>query len=154
MAAVLAAGASVGKVREVMLLRTSHLLCAATIATCVFGAACGDRTPTSPSGAVLQSLTVVGPSGAGAVILHRNETATGTVTLSAITPTDAVITLQTVGAERNALLLPSTVTIARGSSSVTFPVTVTGSGVSSPAEVTLSATYGGRTQSVVIRLEP
>ena len=136
-----------------MLLR-SHLLCAATMATCVFAAACGDGTPTSPSGAVLQSLTVVGPSGAGAVILHRNETATGTVTLSAIAPTNAVITLQTVGAERNALLLPSTVTIARGGTNVTFPVTVTGSGVSGPAEVTLSATDGGRTQSVVIRLEP
>src|SRR6267142_1503222 len=61
---------------RLMLLRTSHLLCAATIATCVFAAACGDDTPTSPSGAVLQSLTVVGPSGAGAVILRRNETAT------------------------------------------------------------------------------
>jgi hypothetical protein len=136
------------------LLQTSHLLCAATIATCVLAAACGDGTPTSPSGAVLQSLTVVGPSGAGAVILHRNETATGTVTLSAIAPTNAVITLQTVGTERNALILPSTVTIARGSTSVTFPVTVTGSGVSGPAEVTLSATYSGRTQSVVIRLAP
>jgi hypothetical protein len=103
---------------------------------------------------VLQSLTVVGPSGAGAVILHRNETATGTVTLSASARTNTVITLQTVGAERNALILPSTVTIARSSTSVTFPVAVTGSGVSGPAEVTLSATYGGRTQSVVIRLEP
>ena len=88
------------------------------------------------------------------MILRRNETAMGTVTLSANTPTNAVITLQTVGAERNALILPSTVTIARGSTSATFPVTVTGSGVSGPAEVTLSATYGGRTQSVVIRLEP
>jgi hypothetical protein len=103
---------------------------------------------------VLQSLTVVGPSGAGGVILHRNETATATVTLSAIAPANAVITLQTVGTERNALILPSTVTIARGSTSVMFPVTVTGSGVSGPAEVTLSATYGGRTQSVVIRLGP
>ena len=137
-----------------MLLRTSHLLCAATIATCVLAAACGDGTPTSPSEAVLQSLTVVGPSGAGGVILHRNETATATVTLSAIAPANAVITLQTVGTERNALILPSTVTIARGSTSVMFPVTVTSSGVSGPAEVTLSATYGGRTQSVVIRLGP
>lgn len=103
----------------------------------------------------MQSLTVVGPSGAGGVILHRNETATGTVTLSAVAPANgAVIMLQTVGAERNALILPSTVTIARGSTSVTFPVTVTGSGVSGPAEVTLSATYSGRTQSVVIRLAP
>ena len=88
------------------------------------------------------------------MILHRNETATGTVTLSANAPANAVITLQTVGTERNALILPSTVTIARGSTSVMFPVTVTSSGVSGPAEVTLSATYGGRTQSVVIRLEP
>ena len=138
------------------LLRTSHLLCAATIATCVLAAACGarDGTPTSPSEAVLQSLTVVGPSGAGGVILHRNETATATVTLSAIAPANAVITLQTVGTERSALILPSSVTIARGSTSVMFPVTVTSSGVSGPAEVTLSATYGGRTQSVVIRLGP
>ena len=88
------------------------------------------------------------------MILHRNENATGTVTLSAIAPANAVITLQTVGTERNALILPSTVTIARGSTSVMFPVTVTSSGVSGPAEVTLSATYGGRTQSVVIRLGP
>jgi hypothetical protein len=137
-----------------MLLRTSHLLGAATIVTVVLAAACGDGTPTSPSGAVLQSLTIVGPSGAGGVILRRNETATATVTLSAVAPANAVITLQTVGAERNALILASTVTIARGNASVTFPVTVTGSGVSAPAEVTLSATYGGRTQSVVIRLEP
>jgi len=108
-----------------------------------------------PSGAVLQSLTVVGPSGAGGVILHRNEIATGTVTLSAAAPANgAVITLQTVGAERNALILASTVTIARGSTTVMFPVMVTGSGVAGPAEVTLNATFGGRTQSVVIRLAP
>lgn len=138
-----------------MLQRTSHLLCAAAIATCGFAAACGDDgTPTSPSGAVLQSLTVVGPSGAGGVILHRNETATGTVTLSAVAPANAVITLQTIGAERNALIVPSTVTIGRGSTSVSFSLTVTGSGVSGPAEVTLTATYGGSTQSVVIRLAP
>jgi hypothetical protein len=135
-------------------LRTSHLLCAAFIATGVLAAACGDGTATSPSGAVVQSLTVVGPSGPGGVILHRNETATVTVTLSAIAPSNAVITLQTVGSERTALIVPSTVTIARGSTSAMFPVTVTGSGVSGPAEVTLSATYGGSTQSVVIRLAP
>jgi hypothetical protein len=103
----------------------------------------------------VQSLTVVGPSGAGAVILHRNETATGTVTLSAAAPgSGAVITLQTLGAERNALIVPSAVTVARGSMSVSFPVTVTSSGVSAPAEVTLTATYGGSTQSLVIRLAP
>jgi len=139
---------------RLMLRRTSHLLGAATIATCVVAAACGDGNPTGPSGAVLQSLTVVGPSGAGGVILHRNETATGTVTLTAIAPANAVITLQTVGAERTALILPATVTIARGSMSATFSLMVTSSGVSGPAEVTLSATYSGRTQSVVIRLEP
>ena len=124
------------------------------MATGILAAACGDGTSTSPSGAAVQSLTVVGPSGSGGVILHRNETATVTVTLSAIAPSNAVITLQTVGSERNALIVPSTVTIARGSTSVMFPVTVTGSGVSGPAEVTLSATYAGSTQSVVIRLAP
>jgi hypothetical protein len=137
-----------------MLRRTFHLLRAATIVTCGCAAACGG-TPTSPSGVVLQSLTLVGPSGAGGVILHRNETATGTVTLSAVAPANgAVITLQTVGAERNALIVPSTVTIARGSTSVTFPLTVTSSGVSAPAEVTLTATYVGSTQSLIIRLAP
>jgi asparagine N-glycosylation enzyme membrane subunit Stt3 len=136
-----------------MVLRTSHLLCAA-IAASVLAAACGDGTATGPSGPVLQSLTVVGPSGSGGVILHRNETATATVTLSANAPGNAVVTLQTTGSERSALILPSNVTVARGSTSVTFPVTVTGSGVSAPAEVTLSASYNGTTQSVVIRLAP
>ena len=138
---------------RLMLLRTSHLL-AATIVTCVFAAACGDGNPTGPSGAALQSLTVVGPSGAGGIILHRNDIATGTVTLSAVAPANAVITLQTVGSERAALIVPATVTIPRGSMNATFSVMVTSSGVSGPAEVTLSATYAGRTQSVVIRLEP
>src|SRR4029450_5987265 len=87
--------------------------------------------------------------------LRRNETGTGTVTLSAVAPANgAVITLQTLGAERNALIVPSAVTIARGSMSASFPLMVTSSGVSGPAEVTLTATYGGRTQSLVIRLEP
>src|SRR4030095_15553054 len=134
--------------------RPSPLLRAARIVACGCAAACGG-TPTSPSGVVLQSLTLVGPSGAGGVILHRNETATGTVTLSAVAPANgAVITLQTVGAERNALIVPSAVTIARGRMSASFPLMITSSGVSGPAEVTLTATYGGRTQSLVIRLEP
>jgi hypothetical protein len=137
-----------------MMRRPSHLVCVAAIATSVLATGCGDGTETSPSGAVLQTLTLVGPSGAGGVILHRNETATATVTLSGPAPADASVTLQTVGAERNALIVPSAVSIARGATSVTFPVTVTGSGVSSAAEVTLSATYSGRTESVVIRLAP
>ena len=134
--------------------RTSYLLRAATIVTWGCLAACGG-TPTSPSGVVLQSLTVVGPSGAGGVVLHRNETATGTVTLNSAAPgSGAVVTLQTVGAERNALIVPSTVTIGRGSTNVSFPLTVTSSGVSAPAEVTLTATYAGSTQSLVVRLAP
>ena len=136
-----------------MLLRTSHLLCAGTIALCAIASACGG-TPTSPSETLLQSLTLVGPSGAGGVILHRNDTATGTVTLSTTARSNTVVTLNTAGAERNALILPATVTIPRGNSSVAFPVTVTSSGVSGPSEVTLSASYGGSTQSVVIRLAP
>jgi len=137
-----------------LVLRPSHLLCAAVMATGILAAACGDGTSTSPSGAAVQSLTVVGPSGPGGVILHRNETATVTVTLSAIAPSNAVITLQTAGSERSALIVPPTITIARGSTTGMFPLTVTGSGVSGPAEVTLSATYRGRSQSVVIRLQP
>jgi hypothetical protein len=89
------------------------------------------------------------------VILHRNDTATGTVTLNSAAPgSGAVVTLQTVGAERTALIVPSTVTIARGSTNVSFPLAVTSSGVSAPAEVTLTATYAGSTQSLVIRLAP
>ena len=88
------------------------------------------------------------------MILHRNDTATGTVTLSTTARSNTVVTLNTAGAERNALILPATVTIPRGNSSVAFPVTVTSSGVSGPSEVTLSASYGGSTQSVVIRLAP
>jgi hypothetical protein len=135
-------------------MRMTQLFCAATLAACVLVAACGDGTPTGPSapaGAALQSLTLVGPS--GGVILHRNETATGTVTLSAIAPANAVVTLQTTGAERSVLIVPASVTIPRGSASATFSVMVNSSGVSSPAEVTLSATYAGRTESVIIRLE-
>ena len=116
--------------------------------------ACG--SPTAPSGSqtVLQSLTVVG-STAGGVVLHRDETVTGTVTLNGSAPRGgAAVALSVSGAESRALIVPATVTIPAGSSSATFPIALTSSGVSSPTEVTVSAVYRNATQSFVIRLEP
>ena len=122
-------------------------------------AACGsDSSPTGPSRTgsqvVLESLTVVG-STAGGVVLHRDETVTGTVRLNGSAPAGgAVVALTVTGAESRALIIPATVTIPAGSSSATFPVMLTSSGVSSPTEVTLTAVYRNATQSFVLRLEP
>ena len=118
-------------------------------------AACGS-SPTSPSrtGPVLESVTVVGSS-AGGVVLHRDETATGTVRLNGSAPAGgAVVALSVDGAESRALIVPTAVTIPAGSSSATFPVTATSSGVSASTEVTLNAVYRNVRQSFVIRLEP
>jgi len=123
-------------------------------------AACGgdSSSPTGPSRtgaqASLQSLTVAGSS-PGGVVLHRDETATGTVRLNANAPGGgAVVALTVDGAESRALIVPASVTIPAGSSSATFPVMVTSSGVSAPTEVTLNAIYRDVKQSFVIRLEP
>ena len=85
-------------------------------------AACGS-SPTAPSrtGTVLQSLTVVGSS-AGGVVLHRDETATGTVMLNGSAPAGgAVVALTVTGAESRAVIVPATVTIPAGSMSVCPP---------------------------------
>lgn len=123
-------------------------------------AACGSSgdSPTAPSRTGsqlgLQSLTVVGSS-PGGVVLHRDETATGTVTLSGGAPAGgAVVALTVDGAESRLLIVPASVTIPAGSSSATFPLTLASSGVSSPTEVTLNAVYRDVRQSFVIRLEP
>jgi len=123
-------------------------------------AACGSSSDslTAPSRTGsqlgLQSLTVVGSS-PGGVVLHRDETATGTVTLNGRAPTGgAVVALTVEGAESRSLIVPATVTIPAGSSSASFAVMVTSSGVSSPTEVTLNAVYRDVRQSFVIRLEP
>jgi hypothetical protein len=123
-------------------------------------AACGsdNDSPTAPSRtgseAALQSLTVVGSS-PGGVVLHRDETATGTVTLTRSAPAGgAAIALTVEGAESRLLIVAASVTIPAGSSSTTFPVMLAGSGVSAPTEVTLSAMYRNARQSFVIRLEP
>jgi hypothetical protein len=124
-------------------------------------AACGSdsSSPTAPSRtgaqATLQSLTVVGSSPGGGVVLHRDETATATVTLSGSAPAGgAAVALTVSGAESRVLIVPATVTIPAGSSSAAFPVTVASSGVSSPTEVTLNAVYRDVRQSFLIRLEP
>jgi len=123
-------------------------------------AACSSSSssPTAPSRTgsqvVLQSLTVVGSS-PGGVVLHRDETAMGTVTLSGRAPAGgAVVALTVEGAESRAVIVPAAVTIPAGSSGATFPVTLASSGVSSPTEVTLNAVYRNARQSFVIRLEP
>jgi hypothetical protein len=122
-------------------------------------AACGSdgSSPTGPSrsgAAVLQSLTVVGSS-AGGVVLHRDETVTGTVTLSGNAPAGgAVVALSVTGAESRAVIIPTAVTIPATSSSATFPVMLTSSGVSTATEVTLNADYRNARQSFVLRLEP
>lgn len=122
-------------------------------------AACGsDNSPTAPSRTgsqtMLQSLTVVGAS-PGGVVLHRDETATGTVALSGNAPAGgAMVAVSVEGAESRVLIVPATVTIPAGSSSATFPVRVATGGVSSPTEVTLIAVYQNVRQSFVIRLEP
>ena len=125
-------------------------------------AACGSTSPTSPSRAPsrtpepvsgLQSLTV-GPS-TGGLVLHRDESATGTVILYGAAPRDgAAVTLTVTGAESRALIIPAAVTVPAGSSSATFPVSVTTSGVSVPAEVMLNAGYANTGVSLLIRLEP
>ena len=118
-------------------------------------AACGG-SPTAPSrtGTGLQSLTVVGSS-PGGVVLHRDETATGTVMLNAAAPAGgAVVTLTVTGAESRLVIVPATVTVPAGSSTATFQVMLSSSGVSAPSEVTLTAAYRDVTRSFVIRLEP
>jgi hypothetical protein len=123
-------------------------------------AACGSTSsPTAPSrtpSLVLQSLTVVvGSSGAGEVVLRREEVATGTVALNGRAPTGgALVGLTVTGAESRVLIVPTIVTIPAGTDSATFPVTVAESGVSSPAEVTLNAAFGNAVQSLLIRLAP
>ena len=88
-------------------------------------------------------------------MLHRDETATGTVTLNGSAPAGgAVVTLTVIGAESRVVLVPATVTIAAGSSSATFQVMLASSGVSAATEVTLNASYRDMTRSFVIRLEP
>ena len=118
-------------------------------------AACGSsQTAPSRTGVVLQALTVVGSSGGG-VVLHRDETATATVTLSGNAPAGgAMIVLTVTGAESRVLVVPATVTIPAGSTSATFPVTLASSGVSASTEVTLNAAYQDMSKSFVIRLEP
>lgn len=118
-------------------------------------AACGS-SPTAPSrtGTGLQSLMVVGSS-PGGVVLHRDETATGTVLLNGAAPVGgAVVALTVTGAESRVVIVPPTVTVPAGSSSATFQVTLSSSGVSAPTEVTLNAAYRDVTRSFVIRLEP
>jgi hypothetical protein len=98
---------------------------------------------------------VVVGSSSGGVVLHRDETAMGTVMLNGGAPGGgAIVALTVTGAESRVVIVPATVTIPAGSSSATFPVTISSSGVSAPTEVTLNASYRDVTRSFAIRLEP
>jgi hypothetical protein len=77
------------------------------------------------------------------------------VTLNGGAPASgAFVTLTAVGSEARNLIIPSTVAIGTGNTSATFPVQVSSSGVSEPAEVTVNATYNGVTRSFLVRLAP
>ncbi len=77
-------------------------------------------------------------------------TSTGTVTLSGPAPSgDAVVSLSS--SNPSVAAVPGNVTVAGGSVSATFPVTTVA--VSSPTAVTISALYGGVTQSAVITVQ-
>ena len=135
---------------------TKALVALSTVLLLLFNVAACGSSPTGPSrtGTALQSLMVVGSS-PGGVVLHRDETATGTVTLNGSAPAGgAVVALTVIGAESRVVILPATVTIPAGSSSATFQVMLASSGVSAPTEVTLNAVYRDVTRSFVIRLEP
>jgi len=134
--------------------RTIRSLVVLNLVVLTFGVAACGNSPTTPSGLGLQSLTVVGPTGGG-LVLHRDESATGTVILNGAAPRGgAVVTLTVSGAESRALIVPAAVTVPAGSRSATFPVSVTSGGVSAPAEVMLNAGYANTGVSFLIRLEP
>jgi len=133
--------------------RTIRSLVVLNLVVLTFGVAACGNSPTTPSPLGLQSLTV--GSTAGGLVLHRDESATGTVILNGAAPRGgAVVTLTVSGAESRALIVPAAVTVPAGSRSATFPVSVTPSGVSAPAEVMLNAGYANTGVSFLIRLEP
>jgi hypothetical protein len=138
------------------MMATRAIIALSTVLLLAFNVAACGNSPTGPSrtGAALQSLMVVGSS-PGGVVLHRDETATGTVTLNGSAPAGgAVVALTVTGAESRVVIVPAAVTIPAGSTSATFQVMLASSGVSAPTEVTLNAVYRDVTRSFVIRLEP
>lgn len=84
-------------------------------------------------------------------LIGAGVTTTGTVTLNQPAPAGgAVLTLS--ASDPKAAKVPSTVTVAAGQSSVSFPVQ--GSGVSTATTVTLTAQYNGGTATASLTVAP
>ena len=113
-------------------------------------------------GSAIQSLNGSGPSGGGtppiiklsSFTLDRNSVTSsnsvqGTVTLSSAPSNDAVVSLFSSNA---AAILPESLTVAAGTTSATF--TITTGVVAEETSVTVSASYGGLTQSATLNILP
>jgi hypothetical protein len=102
--------------------------------------AASDPAPISPSSLSLNPASVTG-----------GNSSTGTVTLSRPAPAGgAQVALSS--SNTGAAGVPSSVTIAAGATSATFVVST--SAVASQTVVTISATYGGATQSAALTVKP
>src|SRR5207245_9680508 len=101
-------------------------------------------TVNSPASSVLNSVTV-NPTG----VLGGNSS-TGTVTLAAVTPSPAVVSLSSSNAAVGSV--PASVTIAAGATSATF--TVSTSPVAAASSATIFASFGGVTLTVPLTVTP
>src|SRR5262249_54783653 len=95
--------------------------------------------PASLSSVSVTPTTVVG-----------GNTATGTVALSSGAPSGG--TLVSLTSSHAAAVVPSTVTVAPGTSSATFPITTTS--VTASTSVTITATAAGVTRTVALTINP
>jgi hypothetical protein len=110
--------------------------------------------PAAGSNTNLLSLSVKADAGGntadgGLPTLRHDQTATATVTLDGPAPAGgAVVTISRSG--EPVVNLPASITIAAGSSSGTFPITV--SSVSHVTEVLVNAAFKNVTKTVMVRV--
>ncbi len=128
--------------------RGKHRLAAATavLVVALYSHSCGGGygSVTGPVSPVLSSVTL-SPSS-----VNGGSSATGTVTLSAATPSGgATVNLSSNSASAT---VPSSITVATGATSATFPVNT--SAVSASTPVTISASYVGVTMTASLMVKP
>src|SRR6184192_312932 len=128
--------------------RRKHRLAAATavLVVALYSHSCGGGygSVTGPVSPVLSSVTL-SPSR-----VNGGSSATGTVTLSAATPSGgATVNLSSNSASAT---VPSSITVATGATSATFPVNT--SAVSASTPVTISASYVGVTMTASLMVKP
>ena len=128
--------------------RRKHRLAAATavLVVALYSHSCGGGygSVTGPVSPVLSSVTL-SPSS-----VNGGSSATGTVTLSAATPSGgATVNLSSNSASAT---VPSSITVATGATSATFPVNT--SAVSASTPVTISASYVGVTMTASLMVKP